>query len=214
VQLTTAQGLPSDQVNAIAFGPDRVAYIATSAGLAVFDGSTIKQVYTAAKDGLASDLVTSLLVASDGSLWVGVQGGFSRRLPDGTWQHFTSQGLFGGDANSDNFPQFAEDRRGGIWIATGYDGVYRFSKGAWKRLLSTDPGVGLPSNEVNCVTTAPDGALWFGTNGQGAARYDGQTWKDVRAGDGPLAGHVNDIYVDKQGAVWFATNAGISRLQP
>jgi len=210
--VSTDHGLPSNQVNGIAFSPDGNAYIATNAGIAVFDGLHITDVYTAAKDGLASDEVSNLFVASDGSLWASDKAGFSRRLPDGTWQHFTSQALFGSAENY--FAKFAEDREHNIWIATGNDGLYRFSNGEWKRLISTDPGVGLPSDYITCVTIAPDGALWLGSDGQGAVRYDGKTWQRYRAEDGLIDQHIYDIYIDANGVIWFATSGGITRLRP
>ena len=227
--VTTDRGLPSKQVNAIALGADRkTAYIATDAGIAVFDGANVTDVYTAAKNGLLSDDVGALFVASDGSLWVSYSGGFSRRPPDGNWQHFTSQGLFGGA--SDHFPAFVEER-GNIWVATAGDGLYEFSQGKWTRFLSTDPGVSLPSDSFASAALAPDGALWFGADGQGAVRYDGkalrpgspvpavpaqagQAWQRYGVKDGLISPFVNGIYVEPGGAVWFATNGGVTRLQP
>jgi ligand-binding sensor domain-containing protein len=228
--VTTDHGLPSNQVNAIAFGADKkTTYIATGAGIAVFDGANVTDIYTAAKNGLLSDGVGVLFVASDGSLWVSYNGGFSRRPPDGNWQHFTADKLFGG--YSQDFPAFVEDRAGTIWVATNGDGLYSFAQGKWKRTLSTDPGVDLPSDNFTSATLAPDGALWFGTGGQGAVRYDsqalrpgspvpavpaqaGQTWQRYRAEDGLINLKVNGIYVEAGGAIWFATNGGVTRLQP
>jgi ligand-binding sensor domain-containing protein len=210
--LSTDLGLPSNQVNAVVFGADGTAYIATAAGIAVFDGATVTDVYGVAKNGLASDEVSTLFMATDGSLWAGTSGGFSRRQPDGKWQNFTAQGLFGGFA--DSFPAFAQDHDGNIWVATNNDGVYRFSNGAWKRLRSTDPGVGLPSDDITSITVAPDGALWFGSNGQGAVRFDGKAWKAYGMGDGLIDVHVNDIYASPDGSMWFTTGGGISHLTP
>jgi ligand-binding sensor domain-containing protein/predicted Ser/Thr protein kinase len=210
--VTTDRGLPSKQVNAIALGADRkTVYIATDAGIAVFDGANVTDVYTAAKNGLLSDDVDALFVASDGSLWVSYSGGFSRRQPDGTWQHFTSQGLFGGA--SDHFPAFVEER-GNIWVATAGDGLYELSQGKWTRFLSTDPGVNLPSDKFTSAALAPDGALWFGADGQGAVRYYNQAWQRYGVKDGLIDATVNGIYVEPGGAVWFATDGGVTRLQP
>ena len=195
----------------------------------MFDGKDVTDVYTAAKNGLLSDVVDALFVASDGSLWVSYSGGFSRRLPDGTWQHFTADKLFGGSSQS--FPAFVEDYAGTIWVATAGDGLYSFAKGKWTRFLSTDPGVDLPSDYFTSAALAPDGALWFGVDGQGAVRYDGQTlrpgssvpavpaqagqaWQHYRAEDGLISPFVNGIYVEPGGAIWFATNGGVTRLQP
>jgi serine/threonine-protein kinase len=210
--ITTHLGLPSDQVNGIAFGPDGIAYIATDAGLAVFDGKKVTRVYTQADDGLASDNVYSLFTASDGSLWVSVDGGFSHLLPDGEWEHFTAEKLFSGYASY--FPAFAEDASGAIWVTTHGDGVYRLAAGKWERMRSADPGVGLPSDYVNSVAVAPDGSIWFGTYGDGAVRYDGETWQKYGVEDGLIDAVIYDVYVADDGTVWFATNGGVTRLKP
>lgn len=69
--ITKEQGLPSNEVYGIVFGKDGTAYIATGAGVAVFDGKKITATYTKAKNGLISDMIYTLFMASDGSLWVG-----------------------------------------------------------------------------------------------------------------------------------------------
>lgn len=210
--LTADHGLPSEWVGDIVFGSDGSAYIATGAGIAVFDGLNVTDVYTADKNGLAAEEIHALFMASDGSLWAAANGGFNRRLPDGTWESFTAQGLF--DGYSDEFPDFAEDQDGNIWVATMGDGLYRFADGKWQRMLSTDPSVGLPGDYLTSVTVAPDGALWIGTDGNGAVRYDGKTWQRYGVQDGLINDKVYDIYVEPGGVVWFATDGGVTRLEP
>jgi streptogramin lyase len=99
-------------------------------------------------------------------------------------------------------------------VATAGDGLYKFSQGKWTRFLSTDPGVNLPSDKFISAAVAPDGALWFGAEGQGAVRYDGKAWQRYGVKDGLIDPTVNGIYIEPGGAVWFATNGGVTRLQP
>lgn len=57
-----------------------------------------------------------------------------------------------------------------------------------------------------------DGHYWFGTNGEGVGRYDG-TSLAFFAGEQGLAGAaIRGIVQDDEGAMWFATDAGVSRL--
>lgn len=209
--VTEEHGLPSTKINAIVFDSKGLAYLATGTGIVTFDGLTVKDTYTT-KDGLIADDVLRLFMAKDDSLWVSMTGGFSHRLADGTWEHFTAEKLFGGYAAY--FTDFVEDSDGNIWISTIGDGVYQYANGKWKRLRATDPGVGLPSDTVNAAALAPDGSLWFGTENEGAVRYDGKTWTRYTVAEGLIHNTVNGIYVAPDGVVWFATNGGMTKLVP
>ncbi|MBN1485583.1 MAG: hypothetical protein JXA37_12775 [Chloroflexia bacterium] len=66
---------------------------------------------------------------------------------------------------------------------------------------------------VLSIAVAPDGALWFGTDG-GVSRFDGTSWTTYTTADG-LANHVVwPIAVTSAGAVCFGTNAGLSCYLP
>jgi len=100
-----------------------------------------------------------------------------------------------------------------VWVATQGDWVYRYSGGEWEQFKGEDPDVELPSPYVNSVTVAPDGSLWFGTDG-GAAHFDGDAWESFDVGDGLIFDEVNDIFVSEDGTAWFATGGGVTRYVP
>lgn len=57
------------------------------------------------------------------------------------------------------------------------------------------------------------GALWFGTNGGGASRYDGRSWQSFNLDNG-LAGQVVLVILrDRANTLWFGTNNGLSRYE-
>jgi sugar lactone lactonase YvrE len=153
--------------------------------------------------------VWTLFAASDGSLWASVNEQVSRLSPDGTWEHFTRGDPFD-PGNFGEATDFAEDAEGGVWVSSRGAGVYRYFDGAW----SQPDGLALPTPYVNSITIAPDGALWFGTEGGGAARFDGGATEVFRTGDGLINDFVFDIYVEPSGVVWFATNGGVTRSGP
>ena len=126
-----------------------------------------------------------------------------------SWTLFTTLELTG---NEVYISDIVEDTGGAIWVATDSAGLLRFSDGEWSSLSSTDPGVGLPGDSITCITVAPDGSLWFGLWNNGAARFDGSEWTVYR--DGLIDQTVNDIFFDPNGAIWFATLGGVSRLSP
>jgi ligand-binding sensor domain-containing protein len=209
-RLTAEQGLPADGVYGVSLAPTGEAWLATPGGVAVFDGAAITAVYDS-RIGLASDAVRGVWTASDGALWVAADLGLSRLDPAGEWSHFRAGSPFAYDVS---VRDLAEDASGAIWVATNGDGVYRFAAGEWSHLRPGDSGVRLPSADVNSVTVAPDGRLWFGLYYAGAASFDGQNWQTYAAGDGLIHSNVNDIFVDETGAVWFATSGGVSRYRP
>jgi len=212
--LTSEQGLPNDQVTAIALAPDGTAWIGTQAGLAAYQDGLIKDVYSTSNSPMANNIVTELFLASDDSLWVGVEYGLSVRKPDGSWLSFTKGDVFGEDLYW--IVEIIQDAQGAIWIATLSDGIYRYTDGNWQHFSNAELGAALPVNGVNSVATAPDGSLWFGLEWGGATRLlpDGLTWTHYGLQDGLVHLNVTDVTVSPDGVVWFATSGGISRYTP
>ncbi|TNE55933.1 MAG: hypothetical protein EP338_01750 [Bacteroidetes bacterium] len=65
----------------------------------------------------------------------------------------------------------------------------------------------------NCVRNIHqdhDGNLWFGTNGYGVARYDGEKLTYFSIDNGFSGNQVTDIREYNDGKIWFATYGGIS----
>ncbi|MBK8340657.1 MAG: hypothetical protein IPK99_12000 [Flavobacteriales bacterium] len=56
------------------------------------------------------------------------------------------------------------------------------------------------------------GNLWFGTNGQGVARWDGNSLRYFSIGEGLIGDVVTDIAEDRAGNLWFGTHSGASRF--
>jgi len=208
--VTTAEGLPSNVVTALALEQDvRRAWIGTEAGIAVFDGQAVTQIYNAENAGLAGDSIRVLFAASDGSMWAASETNLSRLGPGGAWFHYAAGDPFTFDVEVSDV---AEAAAGAIWVTTYGDGVYRYADGKWERFSTENSD--LPWDDVHSVTLAPDGSLWFGLADRGAARLDADGWDDFDVKDGLIHPNVNDIYVDAAGAVWFATSGGVTRYTP
>jgi hypothetical protein len=56
------------------------------------------------------------------------------------------------------------------------------------------------------------GNLWFGTNGGGVSRYDGQSFTNYTTAQGLVNNIVQCILEDKRGDLWFGTREGVSRF--
>jgi ligand-binding sensor domain-containing protein len=73
--ITLFNGLPSDNVRAIAQTPDGILWFGTDNGLARFDG---RRVQTATIETGETKKILALKVSGDGTLWIGTQNGAVR----------------------------------------------------------------------------------------------------------------------------------------
>jgi ligand-binding sensor domain-containing protein len=209
--LTTTVGLPEGRTAAVAFARDGSTWIGTENGAAVYKGSGVTVVYSSTNAGLADDKVAHLLADSDGSMWVATGNDLSRFTPDGKWVHYGPGDPFQDDVEVSSL---AQDKTGAVWVGTYGEGAYRFAGGVWTQFRPGVNGVKLPSSQVQCITPAGDGSIWFGTAGAGAARFDGANWQAFTVADGLINGDINDIYVEANRTIWFATSGGVSALKP
>ena len=153
----------------------------------------------------------------DGLLWIATTGGVSTY--DGT--SFTTLVDYGDHPVTLGFTEtgnhrdvwdILEDSRGRIWITT-MDGVFRYEAGTFVPFplpVTSAPGrFEFGPRMVYCVFEAPDGSFWFGTDGAGAARYDGSAWTVYTVeSHGLCSDRVSAILQDRRGDVWFGTSDG------
>ena len=83
-----------------------------------------------------------------------------------------------------------------------------FKHGTWKHYTYLD---GLGQNRVWTIFQDRDSFLWFGTDGGGISRYDGDKFVNFTTDDGLISNSVWAIHQDREGFLWFGTNGGISR---
>jgi len=124
-------------------------------GLSHFDGSTWST-YTS-DNGLSSDLVDSMAVAPDGSVWFGISGGFTKY--DGrVWTNYVHPG----DLNYGS-EMIAIGHDGSLWY-NAKDGVARYDG---QRIVIYSDNSGLINyNCYGCIRSiaiAPKDTVWIGT---------------------------------------------------
>src|SRR5947209_7258290 len=73
-----------------------------------------------------------------------------------------------------------------------------------------DPNIQI-SQYIRRMLQDSKGNIWFGTNGDGVARYDGKTLTYFTRNDGFCGNTVRGMLEDKKGNVWFATSGGVCR---
>src|SRR3979409_1671450 len=84
----TEDGLPENRIRALAQTPDGYLWIATSSGLARFDGVRFVVHTRLSTPSMVDDNIRDLAVARDGSLWVATEGGGILHLNGGRFESF------------------------------------------------------------------------------------------------------------------------------
>jgi PAS domain S-box-containing protein len=194
------------------------------------------------RKGPASEITKSVLAADDGSTWVAAAEGFSR-WRDGRFRYyirepglpvsagqalfqdtrgriwlstqnkltyfegerfFTVEGQPGYDCNS-----ITGDSAGNLWCSGAYN-LLRFADDKpaedipWTTLGADDRGVAL----------ADRGGVWVGF-WSGGLRFlkEGKVRETYAAADGLGEGFVAHLRIDREGALWAATEGGLSRVK-
>jgi len=68
---------------------------------------------------------------------------------------------------------------------------------------------GLPQSQVYAGFQDSRGYIWFGTQGGGVSRFDGETFDNFTTKNGLPSNYVNTIVEDSHGRIWVGSNAGI-----
>jgi ligand-binding sensor domain-containing protein/signal transduction histidine kinase len=194
--------IPSHQsrlyANTLAEGPDGAVW-AGSATEGLFQFRDGKTQSINASGGLSDNLVESLLVDREGTLWVGTHGGLNRLQPRNLFAFGQKEGLGYGAVQS-----LAEIAPGMIWAGKSRDGLYVSEGGNFRRLSAA--GLFLAGPEVNSLLMAQDGSCWV------AAARGLLHFKDAKSG-ATQAELFTDVHGtamarDRDGGVWIGTREG------
>lgn len=154
--------------------------------------------------------IRSMLQDQKGDLWMGTYHGGAAHYDGSALIYLNNESGMSGNV----IREMAEDKSEGIWFATD-GGVSYYNGKSFKNYSQKD---GLGSNNVWSVLIDKQGTLWFGTD-EGAYRFDGKSFTSFTLPEADLSkfkdGYVypapklvNDIFQDKAGNIWFATNGG------
>ena len=199
---STADGLPSDDIRDVAVGPDGTVWMATSAGVAAFNGVAFTVHNTITHPGLPSNDLYAIGVMSNGDVWVGSDFGLSR-LSGADYVTYTSA-----DGLSDNgIRSIKQSPSGDIWVATQngasrYDGVTFTAYGT--------PSI--PFGGALHVAFGGNGKVYFSGGLGGVIVNDGGTFTSITTADGLLSNRIRSIAVTNAQEKWVGTAEGISVL--
>ena len=188
----------------LAIHPDRAGnlWIGTDlGGVSRYDGSSWTTYDFAGNATAYLQHATSIEEDSRGNLWFGSAIGVSR-FDGRRWRNYgTTDGLA-----SDVVAALHFDRSGNLWAATDR-GVSLYDRVA--STVLTDAGLG--TKGVQAFFEDSTGAIWMGTRGGGAVRYDGFGFSVYGTSAGLASPRIAAIIADSSGAFWFATDSGATR---
>ena len=210
---TTRDGLLNDAVWAAAVAPNGDVWFGhpvANGGLSRFDGQIWTTYGASDMDLEGANPVMCICVAPDGALWVGGSVFGVCRFAGGIWTHFTFTQM-GLAVPVVECMAVASD--GTLWV--GGFGASRYDGKTWTHHSLASMGVtDFDEHGILALDVGPDDALWAATEKQGVFRYDGQGWANFTQADGLAANGVMAIAAVSDGALWFGTEAGLSRYIP
>ena len=205
VTFSAKQGL-SNAVGAVLAARDGSVWFSTYDGLNRWNKGQITTFGGGEKqDGkLNGQIPNSLFEDDSGRIWVSTPMGFGYLQSDRFIPVSTVPGAI---------TAIAQDTAGNLWIANEHAALFQLrgekvvQQIPWSSIGRQDPGSTLVADPIR-------GGVWIGFTLGGVVHFkDNQTRESYAAGDGFAEGRVNYLQFDRDGALWAATNTGLSRLK-
>ncbi|WP_363798057.1 ATP-binding protein [Lysobacter firmicutimachus] len=211
-QLTVADGLPSNTVNRVVEDRHGYLWIATSEGLARYDGLGYR--VWRREQGLRDNYLWTVHVDARNRVWMGTsQAGLAMLDADRKTFRYYNRGNTP-QMGDDNVWSIASTPDGALWFGTAHGGLHRLGPdGKIDRFLPRegDPR-SLPSEGIANLSVSPDGTLWISTLA-GAARWTGHDFE--RVPDKALSSTiVNAVTFEADGTAWFGNPHGVGVRRP
>src|SRR5580658_2924049 len=187
----TVRSLLADRAGALWIGT-------IGGGLSQYAGGRFTSI--AAADAPPSGTVLALFEDNEQNIWAGMQTGLLRLsrtamnafpLPD--------------TANAD-FGTVYPDADGSLWVAS--TNLYRINARRDRSELMPPPSPGV---RVRNVMRERSGALWIGTEGEGAFRIQNGQREHYTKSGGLVNDFIRAMLETRDGSVWIGTDEGISR---
>ncbi len=156
------------------------------------------------KEGLGNNHITSILEDKSGNIWFATMYGGVTRYDGKNFTAFnTANGL-----PHNTVRVIALDSTGSLWFGTS-NGLVRFDG---KTFTALPLAGSLFSRTIYSILCSVDGTVWFKTGEKGVKWYDGKNITTFNAKNGFAGNIVNEIFQDRRGRVWFATDSGVCRF--
>lgn len=194
----TNSPIPTDYTYTLAVDSSNIKWIGTEGqGIIGYDG---KKWSAFNKDNtpMSSNIVKSLFVDKLNRLWIGFENGLFV-YNGNTFINYSSQ------VNNKFVTSITADNNGTIWIGS-FGGLFRYDGKTWQAYTSANSG--LHDNLIYSVAVDKLNNIWVGTNGNGMAVFDGNSWRKWDMSNMGIGNRIGDvihsIICDQDGMIWAA----------
>ena len=201
--------ISNDMVREIT-GIDNEIWIATQNGLDFYNKETDTIKSFKESDGLSSSDILSLLIDSNGVLWIGTHSGICSYDRNGNIVNYSKQLLEAGITES-SILDIHQDKDGDIWFAADIDnGLIRYTNGKFEKYnLNGDKKFYSRIYSIN----SDDSYLWVGTDsGLVKLNKDTNNITLYNEEDGINNSFIYGLLFDEEDNLWFSSNYGISKF--
>jgi signal transduction histidine kinase/ligand-binding sensor domain-containing protein len=205
VSYSSHQGLSSGRVNSVLAATDGSVWFGTYDGLNRLANGQSSRVQKFTGAGMPAE-VQSIFEDSQHRVWLSTARGVGYME--------NNRFVVVPDVPAGLTRAIVEDSAKRLWIAQPAAGLFRLDRDR-HQVEQTSLAVLKHTDVVSAVAADPSGdGLWFGFFRGGIAQLvDGQLRTSYSARDGLADGRVSSLYADKAGALWVATDGGLSRLK-
>jgi ligand-binding sensor domain-containing protein len=195
--LTRCEGLVSDNVDALAAGPDGTIWASTTIGINRIDGGH--------RDLFLKGTGTSGLYIDRGNtLWAGTNRGVAR-MQGGKWEFPLPAGI-----QLAAITAIAGNDKVGYWFFDAQKGLFRWTNG---RITDYSQEPLFKDKSILTAEVDAAGRAWFGLREGGVIVFDAGQFRAYSEREGLASGSVNAVHIDDKDTVWIATERGLSRLE-
>lgn len=203
---TMADGLPTNQAEALLHDSQGRTWIGTTLGTALLADGSVRQVPDSM---LRETYVYRFREDGTGRIWAAARDGLFIIGKAGEVTRLTAA-----DGLTDRSVwDLAPDGDGGMWAGSNGDGLFHVSADGGIERFTTDDG--LIDNFIWQVLRDSRGDIWVYTN-RGISRFDGQRFRNYDSNDGLLheEGGATGAWESHTGDLWFASADGLMRYDP